>query len=144
MRPVMDLILNLMIQTTRTMSNILGIGNDIIEVDRITESIEKFGDKFLDRLFTEKEKTYCKKHRNFQVRVAGRFAAKESIAKALGTGFGEDLAWLDLEIINNERGKPEVVFSPELATRLAGTSIQVSISHCNSYAAAVAIWSQID
>jgi len=133
-----------MMETTRIMSNILGIGNDIIEVARIAESIEKFGDKFLDKLFTQKEKAYCKKHRNFPVRVAGRFCAKESIAKALGTGFGEDLAWLDLEIINNERGKPEVVFSPKLAARLEGTSIQLSISHCNSYAAAVALWSKVD
>ncbi|MDN3504278.1 MAG: holo-ACP synthase [Rhabdochlamydiaceae bacterium] len=124
------------------MSNILGIGNDIIEVARITESIEKFGDKFLDKLFSKKEQEYCKKHRKSELRVAGRFAAKEAIAKALGTGFGEELSWLDIEIINNEKGKPEVIFSSSLDSKLNKTSLQVSISHCNSYAAAVAIWSK--
>ena len=109
---------------------IQGIGTDIIEIERIRESIEKYGSHFLDRLFTKKEQDYCKQHSNFATHFAGRFAAKEAISKALGTGFGKELSFLDLEILNEPSGKPIVQKRP---------NIHVSISHCESYAVAMAI-----
>ncbi len=112
---------------------IAGIGTDIIEIDRIRESIEKHGSHFLDRLFSKKEQDYCHKYKDSAPHFAGRFAAKEAIGKALGTGFGAELSFLDIEIINDESGKPVVLLEKEL-------KIHLSISHCNSFATATAIW----
>ena len=122
-----------------TTNSVQGIGNDIIEVERIRSSIAQFGDTFLNRLFTPKEQDYCNSHSKPEIRFAGRFAAKEAIAKALGTGFGEELAWLDLEIINSENGKPVVYFSQSFQKKGKKPAVELSISHCNSYATAVAI-----
>lgn len=120
-------------------SGFLGLGNDIIEIERIRESIEEFEDKFTGRLFTQKERTYCEEYTDPALRYAGRFAAKEAVAKALGTGFGQEFKWLDIEILNDERGKPIVHFTEDAKNRFQG-SFFVSISHCNQYASAVAIW----
>ena len=127
----------MMIETLKMKNNspILGIGNDIIEIDRIRDSLEKFGKAFYSKLFTETEIEYCLSHSDPATRFAGRFAAKEAIAKALGFGFGKHLAWHDIEIINNAIGKPEV-----FTKNLEDPSIQISISHCKAYATAVAIW----
>ncbi|HEY4254881.1 MAG TPA: holo-ACP synthase [Chlamydiales bacterium] len=120
-------------------SNIKGLGNDIVEVTRIRESIERHGKHFLDRLFTQKEQDYCNKFQDSALHFAGRFAAKEALAKALGTGFGAELSWLDLEILNNAQGKPIVHLSQELKKRVNPSQILVSISHTVQYATAVAI-----
>lgn len=117
---------------------ILGLGNDIIEIERIQKSIDHFGDHFLDRLFTKKEQAYCKKHKNPEIRFAGRFAAKEAISKALGTGIGSKISWLDLEILNDKTGKPIVSFLKE---GFDEGEIHLAISHCKNFASAVAIWS---
>ena len=109
-----------------------GIGTDIIEIDRIRENIEKHGSQFLDRLFSKKEQDYCHKYKDPAPHFAGRFAAKEAISKALGTGFGAELSFLDIEIINDEMGKPVVTLSKKL-------NIHLSISHCNSFATATAL-----
>ena len=108
------------------------IGTDIIEIERIREAIKDHGQHFLDRLFTKKEQQDCKSHKDPSIRFAGRFAAKEAIAKALGCGFGKDLSWLDIEIINDELGRPH-------ATLKNGKQVAVSISHCRSHATAVAM-----
>lgn len=114
-----------------TNNQLIGIGTDIVEISRIEKSIEQFGDKFLDKLFTEKEIAYCNQFKDKEKRFAGRFAAKEAIAKALGKGFGKQVRWQDIEILPDSMGKP-VVTHPKL-------SIEVSISHCNSHAIAMAI-----
>ena len=119
------------------MSNLIGLGNDIIEVDRIRDSLKEYGDRFLERLFTKKERDYCMNHKDPAIRVAGRFAAKEAIAKALGTGFGSHLTWHDIEILNDELGKPQVTLKNH-----PGTHIHLSISHCQTYATAVALASK--
>lgn len=121
-------------------SPILGIGNDIIEIDRIRKSIDSHGYRLISRLFTRKEQDYCLKHKDPVPYFAGRFAAKEAIVKALGTGFGEHASWLDMEILNDEHGKPLVVFSGEISKRLNNPSVLVSISHCRQYATAFALW----
>ena len=121
---------------------IKGLGNDIIEIERIRHGYTEHGQPFLDRLFTQKEQAYCLEHKDPIPRLAGRFAAKEAIAKALGHGFGETLGWLDVERLSNEKGQPEVLLSKEAKEQFNNPQILLSISHCKSYATAVAIWFQ--
>ena len=118
---------------------ISGIGTDIIEIRRIMEAIERHGERFLMRLFTEKERAYCQRYANALPHYAGRFAAKEAIVKALGTGFQFEMTWLDLEILNNTLGKPEVTLSARLRKTFPLANFFLSISHCNEYATATAI-----
>ncbi len=119
---------------------IQGLGNDIIEIDRIRQSIERHGQHFLDRLFSQEEQHHCLQFKDSAPHFAGRFAAKEAIAKALGTGFGTDLSWHDLNILNDEHGKPNVFFSETAKKRFHNPKMLVSISHSTHYATAVAIW----
>ena len=121
-------------------NTILGIGNDIVEIDRIRKSIDTYGLKLISRLFTTKEQDYCLKYKDPVPHFAGRFSAKEAVVKALGTGFGEHATWLDIEIVNEESGKPSVFFSNVLEKKLKGTSVLISISHCQLYVTAFAIW----
>lgn len=117
-----------------------GLGNDIIEIERIRKNMEQFGAHFLDRLFTAKEQAYCNKFQDSAPHYAGRFAAKEAIAKAFGTGFGAELAWCDIEILPDELGKPIANFSPTLQAHFHYPTVLISISHNNSQALATAIW----
>jgi holo-[acyl-carrier protein] synthase len=121
---------------------ILGIGNDIVEIDRIRQSYEKHKDHFLSKLFTEKEQKYCLKFTDPIPRIAGRFAVKEAIVKALGTGFGKEVSWKEIEVINNDKGKPEVFLYGLMKEKTLHTKIHVSISHCESFASAVAVWTK--
>ncbi|MES2273795.1 MAG: holo-ACP synthase, partial [Chlamydiota bacterium] len=115
-----------------------GLGNDIIEIERIRRSIERHGSHFLNRLFTEREQEYCMQFKDPAPHFAGRFAAKEAIAKALGTGFGAHLSWHDLEVVNNEEGKPIVLISENGRKRFNNPRVLLSISHSAAYATAVA------
>lgn len=119
-----------------------GIGIDVVDTARISESIERFGDRFLDRIFTPAERAYCDPMNASARHYAARFAAKEAIAKALGTGIGSDLAWTDMEILRNPQGKPGVTLSGAgLAFMKANeiVEIQISLSHADHHAAANAI-----
>jgi holo-[acyl-carrier protein] synthase len=118
---------------------ILGIGNDIIEVERIKSAIEKYGSRFLDRLFTPEEQRYCLSHREPSKNFAGRFAAKEAFVKALGLGIGKEVSWLDIEILNDPHGKPLVRLSPRLNELTHPSQFLLSISHCRAYATAVVV-----
>lgn len=120
---------------------IQGIGNDIIEVERIHTSIDRHGSHFLDRLFTKDEQHYCFQHKHAAMRFAGRFCAKEAVVKAFGVGFGKEIGWHDIEIVNNEKGKPSVKLSPHVLSHFNRPNIQISISHTEKYATAVAVWS---
>lgn len=121
---------------------IKGLGTDIIEIDRVRKSIERHGQHFLNRLFTQREQDYCYKYKDPVPHFAGRFAAKEAIVKALGTGFGSHVSWHDVEVLNDEHGKPLVKISPQVFEGLGvkASEVLVSISHCESYATAMAIW----
>lgn len=121
---------------------IKGIGTDIIEVSRIEDIINKYGQKFLDKVFTEKEQAYCNMHSKNARNYAGRFAAKEAVVKALGIGLSEGLSWLDIEIINNEQGKPILALSSSFKQHFKNPVIHLSISHCHAYATATAIWEE--
>ncbi|MBA3815583.1 MAG: holo-ACP synthase [Parachlamydiaceae bacterium] len=116
-----------------------GIGTDIIEVKRVEQAIQRFGSRFLDRLFCEEEQIYCNRHKESARHFAGRFAAKEAIVKALGTGFRDGVTWLDITISNDPLGKPIVTFSNALKQKFNSPTILISISHCREYATAFAI-----
>lgn len=117
----------------------MSLGSDIIEVKRVEASIARYGKRFLDRLFTPEEQDYCLKHRDSARHFAGRFAAKEAIVKALGTGISQEIGWLDIEIINDGRGKPRVQLSPQANGHFSDPRIELTISHCRDYAMAVAL-----
>ena len=122
------------------------IGTDIVECERIQHALEAHPNQFPQMIFTEAEIAAAPP--NFQSRVAyfaGRWAAKEAIAKALGCGFGSECAWLDLNIRNEEGGAPVVELSGQaLATfgKLKGSALHISISHERHYSTAVAILEQ--
>jgi phosphopantethiene--protein transferase domain len=124
---------------------IQGLGTDIIEIDRVRKSIERHGMHFLNRLFTQREQDYCYKFKDPVPHFAGRFAAKEAIVKALGTGFGSHVSWHDIEVLNDERGKPIAKVSSQVFEDLGKSEeergeVLVSISHCEAYATATAVW----
>lgn len=121
---------------------ILGIGNDIVEIARIQSAIDRYQDRFLNRLFTTKEQSYCLRRKTPSVHFAGRFAAKEAIVKAFGTGFIDGIQWLDIEIVPDASGKPCVQLSAKVSEMFNQPMIHLSISHCRDYATATAIWSK--
>jgi holo-[acyl-carrier protein] synthase len=121
---------------------ILGTGIDLVEVARIRNSIERFGERFLKRLLCPDEITYCLSHRDPAPFVAGRFAAKEAISKAFGTGIGSQLGWLDMEVAHKPSGQPYVVLhggAPRLLEERGARVVHLSLSHTNEHATAVAI-----
>lgn len=121
---------------------ILGIGNDIVEIARIRKVLARYPQRFIDRVFTPHEQEYCLKRKEPALHLAGRFAAKEAVVKAVGTGFTQGLSWLDFEVCHNARGKPEIVLSPFASNLLGTPTLHLSISHCHHYATAIAIWTQ--
>lgn len=121
---------------------ILGIGNDIIEVSRIKNILNRYSKRFLSRVFTPLEQVYCLKRKDPALHLSGRFAAKEAIVKAFGIGFSQGLSWLDIEIRNDEKGKPSPFFSDFAKDLLEDPKVFISISHCHTYATAIAIWSR--
>jgi holo-[acyl-carrier protein] synthase len=121
---------------------ILGIGNDIVEIARIKAVLARYPQRFLNRVFTPHEQEYCLKRKEPALHLAGRFAAKEAVVKALGTGFIQGLTWLDIEIRHDSKGKPGVFFSPSATHLLNDSSLFISISHCHQYATAVALWTR--
>jgi holo-[acyl-carrier protein] synthase len=114
-----------------------GIGIDIIEVSRIKGLMDKYGDKFFQRILTEKEIAYCKKFPNPEVHFAGRFASKEAYSKAIGTGISKDFKWKDIEILNDERGKPYINHTAQ--NEYSKFKYQISISHTKEHGSAVVI-----
>src|SRR5258708_11418745 len=121
---------------------ILGTGIDIIEVSRIRASYEQFGERFLKRILRPAEIAYCLSHRFPAPFLAARFAAKEAISKAFGTGIGKQLGWQDLEVGRKESGEPFVILHEPGKRLLAERNARVvliSLSHTQQHATAVAI-----
>lgn len=118
---------------------IRGIGTDIIEVDRIADNINEHGQRFLDRIFTQNEQVYCNKYRQPARHYAARWAAKEAVVKAFGTGFGDEISHKDIEVINDQKGKPEIHLADHLMEKFNNPQLLITLSHCNSYATATVI-----
>ncbi|MBI5818197.1 MAG: holo-ACP synthase [Verrucomicrobia bacterium] len=121
---------------------ILGTGIDIVETKRIREILEEFGERFLNRIFHDAEAAYARTMKKADLHLAARFAAKEAISKAFGTGIGEHLGWKDMEIRRRDSGEPYVVMHGkglELMKSRGVTAIHVSLSHTDGYAAASAV-----
>ena len=121
---------------------ILGTGIDLIEVTRIADSFAKFGERFVNRILLPNEITYCLAHKNPAPFLAVRFAAKEAVSKAFGTGIGAQLGWQDIEIRRKESGEPFVVLhgkGADLFAARAARHLHISLTHTENYAAATAI-----
>ena len=123
-------------------TNILGTGVDIVETARIRDSLDKFGERFLNRCFWPEEAAYCNGMKFPALHFAARFAAKEAISKAFGTGIGRHLGWKDMEIRKRDSGEPYAVLhgkGAELAKARGVMEVFVSLSHCKDYSAAQAV-----
>ena len=121
---------------------ILGSGIDLIEVDRVENAREKHGERFLKRILHPAETAYCLSHKVPGPFFAARFAAKEAISKAFGTGIGAQLGWQDMEIGRKDSGEPYVILhgkGQELLARRGARCVHLSLSHTGKYATAMAI-----
>jgi holo-[acyl-carrier protein] synthase len=121
---------------------IVGTGIDIAEVPRIRQSIERFGQRFLERVFTAGEIRYCDSKANRVERYAARFAAKEAAMKALGTGWNHGVRWRDCEVLRQPGGRPTMAFhgkAGEFAQRLGAKNIALSLAHTAEQAIAQVI-----
>lgn len=118
---------------------ILGLGTDIIEIERIAKVIARQGDTFLEKLFTAAERDYCSGFAAAERHYAGRFCAKEAVLKAAGCGLSHGVTWQDIEVLNDVSGKPLATLRGTLAELLGSVIVYLTISHCHSYATATAI-----
>lgn len=121
---------------------IVGTGIDIAEVPRIAESIKRFGDRFIARIFTENEIRYCDSKANRVERYAARFAAKEAAMKALGTGWNHGVTWKDVEVSRQPGGRPTILFhgkAAEFAQKLGTKHVALSLTHTKEFAMAQVI-----
>ncbi|MCL4793348.1 MAG: holo-[acyl-carrier-protein] synthase [Bryobacteraceae bacterium] len=118
---------------------ILGTGVDLAEVDRIREAAERYGDRFLQRVYTPAEITYASRKANKYERFAARFAAKEAGMKAIGTGWRGGVRWQDFEVVNEPSGRPTLRFhgvARQVAERMGVKSVQLSLTHTGALALA--------
>ena len=123
---------------------VLGVGIDIIEIERIKQSVDEFGDAFLKKIYTKTELDYSLSRVNKYQHLAARFAAKEAIYKALSNDTTKAYSWQDVEIYNELNGLPKVKFSGELKDYLNdGKEIKISMSHSENYVTCVAILSKV-
>jgi holo-[acyl-carrier protein] synthase len=124
------------------LSLIIGIGTDLIEIERIERSYQRFGQSFLDRVYTPGEIAYCMKKKNYAESLAARFAAKEAGAKALGTGISHGVNWREFEVQRQRSGKPDLHLSgraAQIAERLGIRRVSLSVSHSRTMSIAVVV-----
>jgi holo-[acyl-carrier protein] synthase len=122
--------------------SVLGIGIDLVENTRIQHSIERFGERFLHRVFTAGEIVYCQSMKFPERHFAARFAAKEALSKAFGTGIGKAMGWREIDVRNKSSGEPFVVLeggATELADERGVTKVWISLTHTEHHAIAVII-----
>jgi holo-[acyl-carrier protein] synthase len=121
---------------------LVGTGTDLIEIARIQRSIARYGQRFLTRIFTPDEIAYCERKKNAAESYAGRFAAKEAAAKALGTGIARGVTWLEIEVRRERGERPTVHFTGRAAARAAALSVaaaSLSITHSRELALATVL-----
>jgi holo-[acyl-carrier protein] synthase len=116
---------------------IRGIGCDIIEIERIRETLSRLGERFVESILTQKELLLYSRLKDPACFVAGRFAAKEALSKALGCGIGKDFSWHDVSILNDEKGRPYIVWEGSPILEISATHI--SISHSKTVAMAYVV-----
>jgi holo-[acyl-carrier protein] synthase len=122
--------------------HILGTGIDIVECLRIARMIDWHGELFISRVYTDAEIEYCSTRKAATQHYAGRWAAKEAVLKALGTGWRRGISWRDIEVLNNRQGAPVVSLNAgarEVCEKAGIRTMHLSISHCRSHAVAYAI-----
>jgi holo-[acyl-carrier protein] synthase len=118
---------------------IIGSGIDMVEIGRIQHSVDRYGKRFLNRVYTSDEQAYCLRKRNYAESLAARFAAKEAGAKALGTGISYGVNWLEIEVVREPSGRPTLHFhgrAAEIARRLGGARAALSVTHTAELAVA--------
>jgi holo-[acyl-carrier protein] synthase len=128
--------------TSELRMSVIGIGVDLVECARIQRSIDRFGDRFLHRVFTEGEIEYSMSMKFPARHLAARFAGKEAIAKAFGTGIGKAMGWRNIDIRKKESGEPFLIFSgpaQELAGKRGVTSALITLSHTEHHAVACVV-----
>jgi holo-[acyl-carrier protein] synthase len=121
---------------------VIGLGTDLIEIARIEHSVERFGEAFLNRIYTPGEIAYCMAKKNFAESLAARFAAKEAGAKALGTGISRGVSWREFEVRRRPGQRPELHLSGralEIAARLGVQRLSLSLSHARTLSIAVVV-----
>lgn len=121
---------------------ILGIGTDLAEVARIRHSIARYGDRFLNRIYTPRERAYSSSKANSAERFAARFAAKEAAMKAIGTGWNLGVSWKDFEVINEPSGRPTLRLTgvaQQIAAHLGVQRVSISLTHTAQMAFAIVI-----
>lgn len=121
---------------------VIGIGTDIVECLRIAKMIERHGELFINRVYTDHEIEYCRARKAATQHYAGRWAAKEAVLKALGTGWRRGISWRDIETRNEPGGKPTIAMcggARDVVEQLRIGQMLISISHCRSHATATAI-----
>ena len=111
------------------------VGVDIVDIRRIRWSYEQYGEKFLQRVLTENEISYCRKKKDMMPSVAARFAAKEAVSKAIGSGISKGFSWKSVEVLNDEYGKPSMRVLDE-TLGIPCEKIRLSLSHSGDYAVA--------
>jgi holo-[acyl-carrier protein] synthase len=116
-----------------------GIGVDVVEIERIHEVVSKWGDRFLNKVFTEAELNYADSKLNPFPHIAARFAVKEAVAKALATGWSGGFQWKDVEVQNDVSGKPSVILRGKMKELLKESRILISISHSDTIVVAFAV-----
>ena len=122
--------------------SVLGIGVDIVETQRIEHSLERFGERFLHRVFTAGEIEYCQSMKYPARHFAARFAAKEAVSKAFGTGIGKSMSWKDIDVHREGSGQPFVLLqggAKRLAADRQVSAVWLSLSHTDHNAAAMAV-----
>ncbi len=121
---------------------IIGTGLDIVEIERIRKVTERQKDRFIHRVFTPEEQRFCKKRRDPAPHFSARFAAKEALFKALGTGWAKGVSWLDVEVQRQDRQAPVMVLRGEAEKqyrRLGGSRVHLSLSHSDQWAVAMVV-----
>jgi holo-[acyl-carrier protein] synthase len=119
--------------------SIYGIGIDLVSVARIRTALDRYPERFRNRVFTPAEVRFCETLGDKYPSYAGRFAAKEAFSKALGTGLRGAIGWTEIDVVDNERMRPTIRVSGRAEKILAGRKVHTSISHLPDYATAIVV-----
>lgn len=121
---------------------VIGVGIDLVEIGRIRSAIERHGERFLRRVFTEEEQRYCFDKKDPAPSLAARFAAKEAVSKAFTTGIGAELNWTSIEVVRGSREEPAIMLDSKgqaLLEQVGGQGVLISLTHTEAHAMAIAL-----